>query len=57
MDRLATHGFKALETLDTRQIKGKLWEIKFRRKNRIFYVVAENNCIYLLHVCKTERKG
>lgn len=42
LERLANSGFEALETLDTRQIRGKLWEIKFRSKNRIFYAVIEN---------------
>jgi hypothetical protein len=34
--RFSKQGFDALEGLTTRQIKGKLWEIKFRTKNRIF---------------------
>jgi len=49
------HGYDALDSLNTRQIKGKLWEIKFRRHNRIFYAVVENGCIYLLHACKKQK--
>lgn len=55
IEGLQTYGFEALEELDTRQIRGKLWEIKFRRQNRIFYVVIEKGCIYLLHACKKQK--
>lgn len=54
LEMLASRGFEALEALETRQIKGKLWEIKFRRKNRIFYTVVED-CVYLLHACKKQK--
>lgn len=36
--KLKDEGKDALEELDTRQIEGKLWEIKFHRHNRIFGV-------------------
>lgn len=55
LEMLADRGFEALEALDTRQIRGKLWEIKFRRKNRIFYAVVESGCVYLLHACKKQK--
>ncbi|TEB17805.1 hypothetical protein Psfp_00297 [Pelotomaculum sp. FP] len=53
--RLSNQGFDALEGLTTRQIKVKLWEIKFRTKNRIFYVVVEQGSVYLLHACKKQK--
>lgn len=55
IERLSKQGFNALEGLDTRQIKGKLWEIKFRRQNRIFYVVVEQGSVYLVHACKKQK--
>lgn len=40
---------------------GKIWEVYFRKHNRIFYVTVEGTDIYLLHACrkqknKTEKK-
>lgn len=55
LGNLQTDGLEALEYLDTRQLKGKLWEIKFYRQNRIMYVVADEENIYLLHVCKKQK--
>lgn len=55
LEALNSYGYDALGSLNTRQIKGKLWEIKFRRHNRIFYCIVENNCIYLLHACKKQK--
>ncbi|MGI6307834.1 MAG: type II toxin-antitoxin system RelE/ParE family toxin [Dethiobacteria bacterium] len=45
----------AFDLLDTRQIEGKLWEIKFYRHNRIFYVLIDVDNIYLLHACKKQK--
>jgi len=47
--------YDGLNGLLTRQIKGKVWEIKFYRHNRIFYVVVEKDFIYLLHACKKQK--
>lgn len=40
---------------------GKIWEVYFRKHNRIFYVTVDGMDIYLLHACrkqknKTEKK-
>lgn len=40
---------------------GKIWEVYFRKHNRIFYVSIDRTDIYLLHTCrkqknKTEKK-
>lgn len=40
---------------------GKIWEVYFRKHNRIFYVSIDGTDIYLLHACrkqknKTEKK-
>ena len=52
---LEKEGLAALEYLDTRQIRGKIWEIKFFRKNRFFYVLLDRDNIYLLHACKKQK--
>lgn len=44
-----------LHLLNTRQLKGKLWEIKFYRHNRIMYVLLDSDNIYLLHACKKQK--
>jgi phage-related protein len=51
---LGSRGLLALEELDTRQLVGKLWEIKFS-KNRIMYIIADNDNIYMLHACKKQK--
>lgn len=47
-------GLEALRELDTRQLKGKLWEIKFS-KNRIMYVIADKDNIHFLHACRKQK--
>ena len=61
IEQLEKEGSAALEYLNTRQIRqirqfrGKLWEIKFFRQNRIFYVLPDQDNIYLLHACKKQK--
>jgi len=52
--RILIEGYNALKDLNTRQLKGKLWEIKFS-KNRIMYVVQQGETIYFLHACKKQK--
>jgi phage-related protein len=47
-------GLDAIQELDTRQLKGKLWEIKFS-KNRIMYVIADSENIHFLHACRKQK--
>lgn len=47
-------GLDALNELDTRQLRGKLWEIKFS-KNRIMYIIADSDNIYFLHACRKQK--
>jgi len=47
-------GLFGLVELNTRQLKGKLWEIKFSR-NRIMYVVKDESQIYFLHACQKQK--
>jgi len=52
--KIVKNGLEALKELDTRQLRGKLWEIKFS-KNRVMYVVADSENIHFLHACKKQK--
>ena len=50
-----------MDCLMMKRWDGKIWEVYFRKHNRIFYVTVEGTDIYLLHACrkqknKTEKK-
>ncbi len=50
-----------MDTLITKHWEGKVQEVYFYKHNRIFYVIADKENIYLLHACrkqknKTEKK-
>lgn len=50
-----------IECLMMKRWDGKVWEVYFRKHNRIFYVTVDGTDIYLLHACrkqknKTEKK-
>ena len=51
---IINYGVAALQSLNTRQLKGKLWEIKFS-SNRIMYVIKDGENIYFLHACKKQK--
>lgn len=55
IQKLEEEGMNFLEILNTRQLEGKLWEIKFHRHNRLMYVLIDRNNIYLLHACKKQK--
>lgn len=55
LNRLEDEGIAALDVLNTRQLRGKLWEIKFYNDNRIMYVVTDGDNIYLVHACKKQK--
>ncbi|MCL2773654.1 MAG: type II toxin-antitoxin system RelE/ParE family toxin [Oscillospiraceae bacterium] len=53
--KIVKNGLSALDELDTRQLRGDLWEIKFSQ-NRIMYVLAtKKDSIYFLHACKKQK--
>lgn len=52
---LEKEGIDFLNSLNTRHIEGKIWEIKFRKHNRIFYVLVDEDNLYLLHACKKQK--
>lgn len=55
LNKLELGSIDDLNSLDIKPIEGKVWEIRFRRFNRIFYVLQENENIYLLHGCKKQK--
>lgn len=52
---LEDEGLDALELLNTRQLKSKVWEIKYAYKERMMYVVADEDNLYILHACKKQK--
>lgn len=52
--KITLNGLVALDELNTRQLRGKLWEIKFS-KNRVMYIVADQNNIYFFHACRKQK--
>lgn len=55
LEKLESDGVSALEGYETRQLKNKLWEIKFYRHNRLMYVLVDEDNIYILHACKKQK--
>lgn len=55
IELLTEHGIDGLLGLETRQLQGKLWEIKFYKHNRVFYIIVEKEIVYLLHACKKQK--
>jgi phage-related protein len=52
--KIIRDGLKAFEGLDTRQLSGKLWEIKFF-SNRIMYIIFDKDTVHFLHACKKQK--
>ena len=52
--KIIQEGVNAFDGLDTRQILGKLWEIKFF-DNRIMYIIFNKDIVYFLHACKKQK--
>lgn len=48
-------GLLAFQELNTRQLKGKLYEIK-HSDNRVMYVIKDGENVYFLHAC-VKQKG
>jgi len=47
-------GLSAFQTLNTRQLRGKLYEIKYS-DNRIMYVIKDDENVYFLHACQKQK--
>lgn len=52
--KLEEDGLKASDSLTTRQLRKKLWEIK-ATKNRYMYVLADEDNISILHACRKQK--
>jgi phage-related protein len=52
--QIILEGLSAFKELITRQLKGKLWEIKFS-KNRIMYIIVDDNNVHFLHACRKQK--
>ena len=48
------HGLDAFEKLNTRQLRGKLYEIK-ASDNRIMYVIMNSEEVSFLHICRKQK--
>jgi len=48
------NGLLAFQTLNTRQLRGKLYEIKYS-DNRIMYVIKDDENVYFLHACQKQK--
>ncbi|MBU3875297.1 type II toxin-antitoxin system RelE/ParE family toxin [Faecalicatena sp. AGMB00832] len=56
-------GFSVLEELENDHLdslvvkpwRGKVWEVYFRKHNRIFYITVDRQNVYLLHACKKQK--
>jgi len=48
------NGMLAFQTLNTRQLRGKLYEIKYS-SNRIMYVIRDEENVYFLHACQKQK--
>jgi phage-related protein len=48
------HGLTAFSELNTRQLRGKLYEIK-HSDNRIMYVIKDGDNVYFLHACQKQK--
>lgn len=53
-DEIEQSGLDAFEKLNTRQLSGKLWEIK-ASQNRIMYVIIDKDGVAFLHICKKQK--
>ena len=48
------NGLSAFQELNTRQLKGKLYEIKYS-SNRVMYIIKDNENVYFLHACQKQK--
>ncbi len=53
-DEIEKTGLDAFEKLNTRQLRGKLWEIK-SSQTRVMYVIVSNEKVCFLHICKKQK--
>lgn len=51
---IRSRGVEAFSLLDTRQLRGKLYEIRIEQ-TRIMYVIRNGDLVYFLHICKKQK--
>jgi len=51
---IINYGLDAFPILNTRQLQGKLWEIKFS-DNRIMYIILDKDNVYFLNACQKQK--
>lgn len=44
-----------LDSLLIKRWENKIYEVYFRKHNRIFYIIADENNLYLLHACRKQK--
>lgn len=53
-EEIRKSGLDAFEKINTRQLRGKLWEIKVSQ-TRIMYVIIDVERVAFLHICKKQK--
>lgn len=53
-EEIRLHGLDSFSKLNTRQLRGKLWEIKVSQ-TRIMYVIRDRESVIFLHICKKQK--
>lgn len=51
---ICSSGLIIFTKLNTRQLRGKLWEIKISQ-TRIMYVIIDRDSVSFLHICKKQK--
>ena len=52
--KIILNGLSAFQELNVRQLRGKLYEIKYIG-NRIMYVIKDGENVYFLHACMKQK--
>ena len=53
-NEIRENGLPAFVKLNTRQLQGKLWEIKISQ-TRIMYVIVSFDAVFFLNICKKQK--
>lgn len=53
-EEIRNNGIDAFEKINTRQLRGKMWEIKVSQ-TRIMYVIIDAERVAFLHICKKQK--
>ena len=53
-EQIRDYGLDAFEKLNTRQLDGKIWEVKLS-KIRIMYVIVSEESVFFLNICRKQK--